>query len=127
MEETSPVPRAVLLTHLPPPQIRVRNTLNFCRPAEEGGQSSYVPRAALSVCSNVRVRKLGLLDQFVRKREQRGRHGETERLGNLDVDDQLELSRLLDGEVGGLCPLQDLVHEGGKPPVEEDEARPVRH
>src|SRR5262249_46796039 len=37
--------RAVLLTHLPPPHIRVRNTLNFCRPAEERGQSSYVPEA----------------------------------------------------------------------------------
>src|SRR5262249_4597741 len=52
---------------------------------------------------------------------------ETECLGDLNVDDQLELSRLLDGEVGGLCPLQDLVHEGGSAPDEEDDARPVRH
>src|SRR5215471_3763979 len=58
MEETSPVARAVLLTHLPPPQIRVRNTLNFCRPAEEGGQSSYVPRTALSICSKTAPRSL---------------------------------------------------------------------
>jgi len=39
-------------------------------------------------------------------------------LGDLDVDYQLELSRLLDGEVGGLGPLQDLVHEGGSPPLD---------
>ena len=58
---------------------------------------------------------LGLLDQLVCAYEQRGRHSETERLGNLDINDQLELSRLLDGEVGGLSSLQDLVHEGGKP------------
>src|SRR5262245_47508419 len=83
--------------------------------------------SAVSACSNVRERKLGLLDQLVRKREQRGRHGETERLSDLDVDDQLELSRLLDGEVGGLSTLQDLVHQGGSPPQEEDDARPVRH
>src|SRR5262245_7741902 len=83
-----------------------------------------MPIPAVSTCSNVRVRKLGLLDQLVRKREQRGRHGETERLGDPDVNDQLELSRLLDGEVGGLCPLQDLVHEGGSPPEEMDDARP---
>jgi hypothetical protein len=29
------------------------------------------------------------------------------------VSDLLEPSRLLNGEVGGLGPLQDLVHEGG--------------
>jgi hypothetical protein len=31
---------------------------------------------------------------------------------------------LLSGEVGGLGPLQDLVHEGGSTPVEVDDARP---
>src|SRR5215475_12198509 len=70
---------------------------------------------------------LVLFDQLVCAYEQRGRHSETERLGNLDINDQLELSRLLDGEVGRLSTLQDLVHEGGKPPEEIDDARPVRH
>jgi len=74
------------------------------------------------MCSKVRERKLGLFDQLVRKCEQRGRHGDAERLGDLNVDDQLELSRLLDGEVGGLGPLQDLVHEGGSPPDVEGDA-----
>src|SRR5262245_19719656 len=47
--------------------------------------------------------------------------------GNILTYSALELRRLLHGEVGGLGPLQDLVHQGGSPPVEEDGARPVRH
>src|SRR6266699_588690 len=35
-----------------------------------------------------------------------------ERLGGLEVDEQLELRRLLDGEIGGLGALEDLVHVG---------------
>jgi hypothetical protein len=49
------------------------------------------------------VQRLGLLDQLVCAREQRRRDRQPEGLGDLDVDDQLERSRLLDGEVGGLC------------------------
>src|SRR5215510_14767947 len=86
-----------------------------------------VPISAVSMCSDVRIRKLDLLDNFVSACEQSWRDRKSKRLGDLDVNNQLGLSRLLDGEVGGLGPLQDLVHEGGKPPVEEDDARPVRH
>ena len=39
--------------------------------------------------------------------EQRRRHGEAERLGGLEVDDQLELGRLLDRQVGGLRALEN--------------------
>src|SRR5262249_9223318 len=66
-------------------------------------------------------------DHLVSLHKQRGRYGDAKRLGDLYIDDQLELSRLLDGEVGGLCPLQDLVHEGGGPPEEGGIANPVRH
>ena len=86
-----------------------------------------VPDSDVSGCSKLRVQRLGLVGQLVRAREQRRRDRQPERLGDPDVNDQLELSRLLDGEVGGLCPLQDLVHEGGSPPEEEDAARPVGH
>src|SRR5262249_39220152 len=48
---------------------------------------------AVSVCSNVRVRKLDLVDQLVGAREQRRRDCQPERLGDLDVNDQLEISR----------------------------------
>ena len=43
-----------------------------------------------------------------------------------EINDQLELGRLLDWEIGGLFPLQDLVHEGGSPPEEEEDAHPRR-
>jgi len=85
-----------------------------------------VPTADVSRCSNA-CTGLRLLDHLVGAGEERWGHGETEHLGDPDVNDQLELSRLLDGEVGGLCPLQDLVHQGGSPPEEADDARPVRH
>jgi hypothetical protein len=40
---------------------------------------------------------IGLFDHFVGAREQRWRNCEAECLGRLQVDDQLELRRLLDG------------------------------
>ena len=36
------------------------------------------------------------------------RHGEAERLGGLEVDDQLEGRRLLNWQIGGLGALEDL-------------------
>src|SRR5262245_20596290 len=96
-------------------------TDELCCVAED---DRYVPRADLSTCSKLR---LALLDHFVSSGEQRRRYGQAERLRRLEVDHQLELRRLLDGEVGGLGPLQDLVHEVGKTPPEVDGARPVRH
>src|SRR5262249_47201171 len=80
----------------------------------------------IAICSDA-IRPIKLFDQFVCAREQRRRDRQPERLSDLDVNDQLELSRLLDGEVAGLSTLQDLVHEGGSPPEEVDDARPVRH
>src|SRR5262245_55453742 len=53
------------------------------------------------------------LDQLISLCDEQRRHFETERLGGLEVDDQLELRGLLDGQVGGLGALEDLVHVGG--------------
>jgi hypothetical protein len=55
----------------------------------------------------------GLLDHLVRPEQQRLRNREAERLRGLEIDHQLELRRLLDGEIGGLGALKDLVHVGG--------------
>ena len=46
-----------------------------------------------------------LFDQFVGAGEQRIWHGDAECLGGFEVDDQLKLGRLFDGEVGGFCAL----------------------
>src|ERR1700730_10465866 len=44
----------------------------------------------------------GLLDHLIRPLQERRRDREAEGLGGLEVDHQLELGRLLDGEVAGL-------------------------
>src|SRR5438874_9405279 len=41
--------------------------------------------------------------------EQRGRHGEAERLGRLHIDDQLEFGRLLNRQIGRLGAFENLI------------------
>src|SRR4029434_36433 len=67
------------------------------------------------------------LYELIRPRQQRGRDRETERLGGLEVDGQLELRRLLDGQVAGAGPLEDLVHVGRGAAEEIGNVRPVGH
>ena len=64
------------------------------------------------------------LDHLIRPLQERRRDRQAERLGGLEVDHQLELRRLLDGQVAGLGALEDLVDVGGGPPVQvESSAR----
>ena len=51
------------------------------------------------------------LDDLVGAGEERLRHGQAERLRGLEIDDQLEPSRLLDRKIGRLGPLEDPVDE----------------
>ena len=53
------------------------------------------------------------MDHLVRPRQHRRRDRQPEGLGGLEVDDQLELGRLLDGQIPGLRTLENLVHVGG--------------
>jgi hypothetical protein len=53
-------------------------------------------------------RSPALLDNLVRAYQHRLRHSEAERLGGLEIDDQLEGRRLLDRQIGGLGTLEDL-------------------
>ena len=52
------------------------------------------------------------LDDLLGPHEHRGRDGEAEGLGGPQIDHDLELRRLLDGQVGGFRAPEDLVHEG---------------
>src|SRR5204863_6253277 len=53
-------------------------------------------------------RSLALLDNLLGAHQHRLRYREAERLGGLQVDDQLEGRRLLDRQVGGLSAFEDL-------------------
>src|SRR6202158_3010316 len=54
------------------------------------------------------------LDHLIRPLEERLGDRQAEGLGGLEVDDQLELRWLLDGQVGGFRALEDLVHVHGR-------------
>src|SRR5262245_40555930 len=56
-------------------------------------------------CASAQNRKASL-DHLVRPPQQRRRDRQAERLGGLEVDDQLELGGLLDGEFGWVRPFE---------------------
>src|SRR5512144_3014119 len=68
-----------------------------------------------------------LLDDLVRSQQQRLWDREAERLRGLEVDYQLELGRLLDGQLGGPGTLEDLVHEDRRAPPDVVDVRAVAH
>src|SRR5262249_58065161 len=45
-----------------------------------------------------------LFDHLVGAGDERGRHGETKRLGGLEIDNEFELRGLLDRQIGGRWP-----------------------
>src|SRR5712692_661185 len=68
-----------------------------------------------------------LLNDLIRPLQERFRDGQPERLGRLEVDDQVNLRRLLHGDVGRLGALEDLVHDARRAPVQGDEAALIGH
>ena len=86
----------------------VCSPLGFCLYRTDVGHSPNVPTSDLSICSKQRAQKPVLLDQFIGPGEQGGRNREAERLGSLEVDDQLDFRRLLDGYVGWRGTLENL-------------------
>src|SRR5882672_4984312 len=55
-----------------------------------------------------------LLNHLIRALQERRRDRQPEGLRGLEVDDQLELSRLFDGEIGGLRTLENAVDVRGR-------------
>jgi len=56
--------------------------------------------------------RVGSFDYLVGAGEQRRWHGEAERLSSLEIDDQLELGRLLDRKIGRISTFQNLTDKG---------------
>src|SRR6516164_4885847 len=68
-----------------------------------------------------------LFDHLVSAGEKGRRNLEAERLCDPEIDDQLELGRLLRRQIRWLGALEDLVHELSGPSVIVGERRPVAH
>src|SRR6266446_5649947 len=66
-------------------------------------------------------------DDLIRTNQQRLRNRQAERLRRLQVDDEFELRGLLDGKVGGLGALEDLIDEVCGAPPQVSDIDPVRH
>src|SRR6266852_4759497 len=68
-----------------------------------------------------------LSDHLVRQEQERRRDGDPERLGGLQVDDELKLHGLLHGQVGRLGAPENLVDVDGQAPEELRQVRAIRH
>jgi hypothetical protein len=58
-----------------------------------------------------------LFDHLVGNRKYARWNGEAERRGSLEVDDELELGRLLHRQIGGIGTFENLVHIAGSTPI----------
>src|SRR5882672_6551520 len=67
------------------------------------------------------------LDDLIGSDKDGLRDGQPERLRRLQVDDQLELRRLLNGEIARLDTSKDLIHVASGPPPAIDDVRSVVH
>jgi len=74
-----------------------------------------------------RVPESGLANRLGRLEQEGGGHGEAERLDGLEVDDEVELRRLLDGQLRWSGPFQDAIHVGGGAAQALGHAWPIRH
>src|SRR5437773_2178127 len=68
-----------------------------------------------------------LANYLVHLQEERGWWRQSERLGHLEIHDELEPRRLLDGHIGGLRALENLVHVLGDALVDVRPHRPIAH
>src|SRR4029453_918890 len=64
---------------------------------------------------------------LVRPPQYRRRNRQPERLGGLQIDDELELGGLFDGKISGLGAFQNPVNVEGSTPYDTGEVHPVSH
>ena len=85
------------------------------------------PRGRGAPPSSVMNSRRSSFDHLVGAGEQRRRDVQAERLRGRKVDDEVELGRLLDRDVGGLCPAQNLVDIVGGASEQVREVWSIRH
>jgi hypothetical protein len=68
-----------------------------------------------------------ILDYPIRPHQHVGRNRQADLLGCFQVDDQLELRRLLHREIGWFGTFKNLVHIRSRPPEQIINARPIGH
>jgi hypothetical protein len=81
-------------------------------------QRSITPLLRHSVCSP---------DHFIRARQHVRRNCQADLLCSFQIDDELELGRLLDGQISGLCAFQNLVYIGCGAPVHVENISAIVH
>src|SRR5262245_23150956 len=109
-------------------QLHSGRALKTCR---EGATPDRAPHRLPDV-SRVQPQKqttsqmaTGLLDHLVGALKERRRDGEAKCLSRLEVDNQLELRGLFDGQVAGLGTIENLVDVGGRTHEHLRKARPI--
>jgi hypothetical protein len=73
------------------------------------------------------IENLKLLNDLIRPCQYVWRDRQTDLLGSFQVDNQLELRRLLNGNIGSLGTFKDLVHVCGGAPPQIREIRSIGH
>src|SRR5262245_40523279 len=115
-------PRSLSLTCSPSPgSPRLPRSSN----AAFSGGAKPRPPATLSWAAS--LRQHASLNHTVCSPQQRRRNRQSDRLRRLQIDDQIELGGLLDGQVARIGALQDLVHIRGRPSPPVGGACSIRH
>src|SRR5207237_3807419 len=88
-------------------------------------EPSAAQRAAPITLARRRARGCASLNHLVGTKQNFLWNAQTNRLGGIQVDEQLELDGLLDRQVSGLCAFEDLVNVGCRAPIEIGIARSI--
>src|ERR1700730_5731093 len=98
----------------------------WCLAPTEPSAVRHPPWLIMSGCVDpFRTLDEPLFDHLIGGREEGRRHGEAKGLGGPEIDDELEVSRLLNRKIGRLCSFETLPDVDTNLAIDRGEARPV--